>query len=40
MNFVLNESEQQYYDQMLVDNNVEEIQRIEELIYERAMKYD
>ena len=40
MNFVLSESEQQYYDQMLTDNNVEEIQRIEELIYERAMKYD
>ena len=36
MKFKLNESEQQYYDQMLQDNNVEEIQRIETLIRERS----
>ena len=36
MKFKLNESEQQYYDQMLQDDNVEEIQRIETLIRERS----
>ena len=29
MKFKLNETEQQYYDQMLQDDNVEEIERIE-----------
>jgi len=36
MKFKLTQAEQQYYDQMLQDDNVEEIQRIETLIRERS----
>jgi len=36
MKFKLTETEQQYYNQMLQDNNVEEIERIDKLIRERS----